>query len=579
MKTYRFIIIFILSIFISNSCSSIGAKSGSFANIDRYGISARGGIGRVETFISGPMYTGDGGSSIRLAILAPEIQGDVPSYLPLYIQGLLNNNFNKFSAINLIDRQHLDRIISEQNLAAGGRFSDRDFISIGNLTNAQYFLFGTIQKISGNRYSLQLTITEASTGIRKATFMKEGTLNQLEGSASLLNEATADLLNQMGVQLTVTGKETLLAGNITAVQVETGLAQGIIAQSVGSDVEALLYFSQAVSFDPSQLEAISRLNILSSTISGGTISQRILNDIQVRDQWLEAFKEAARFFNEHPPFEIVFDPNLTQIGETNYSRRTATLGMRIALDSSEAGFSALNALLEGLEKTGRRSAWGFSGWPFNNLSPRTAGTLVFNGRRSLSFRVDVSLVNENNKTISTSSITLNSERLIFSSGDKNIKTPLSIEDVIRFNNVKVDDLTPTLTIIINSVNGIRSVDLSASGYMRIETTDWEERERLRPLYKAIEDYTQAIRINPNDADAYFYRGYYYAELGNHNQAIEDYSQAIRISPNNANAYNNRGFAYENLNNFVRARADYETALRLDPNNTLYRNNLDRIRDR
>ena len=69
------------------------------------------------------MFTGDGGATIRLAVLAPETRGDVPDYLPLYFQGLLNNSTDRFSAINLIDRQFLDRIITGQDLAAGGRFA------------------------------------------------------------------------------------------------------------------------------------------------------------------------------------------------------------------------------------------------------------------------------------------------------------------------------------------------------------------------------------------------------------------------------------------------------------------------
>jgi hypothetical protein len=84
-----------------------------------------------------------------------------------------------------------------------------------------------------------------------------------------------------------------------------------------------------------------------------------MNDIQARDQWLEVFKQTTQYLNDHPPFEIIFDPNLLQIGETDYASRTVNLGMRIALDPSEAGFNALNALLEGLERTGRRSTWGF----------------------------------------------------------------------------------------------------------------------------------------------------------------------------------------------------------------------------
>ena len=474
MRFFRYTFLLLLVTIISTSCSTTGLGRNSSSS-DLLDISFRGAIGRIEAAYSGPMYTGDGGSNIRLAILAPEIQGDVPAYLPLYIQGLLNDNINRFSAINLIDRQNLNRIISEQNLTTNGRFSDRDFISIGNITNAQFLLFGTIQRLSGNRFSLQFSITESSTGIVRATFMQQGALSQLEGRVSLLNEATADLLRQMGVQLTEGGLQLLLEGNISTVQAQTGLARGITAQSDGSEVEALLNYAQAVSFDPSQLEALSRLNTLSTNISGGTISQRILNDIHARDRWLEVFKETTRFFDEHPPFELFFDPNLIQIGEINYSRRTATLGMRIALDPSDSGFYALNALLEGLEHTGRRNVWGFNGWPLRDISPRISGTVVFGRRRSFSCRVEVAIINENGRTIGTSNITLDTGTINFISGQKVITPPNSVEDTIRFNNIRVDDLTPTLTIMIVSVNSIRSRELATTGYMRIEPVDLERR--------------------------------------------------------------------------------------------------------
>jgi len=435
-------------------------------------ISARGAIGRLETTDS-PMFTGDGGKNIRLAILAPEAIGDVPDYLPLYIQGLLNNNFSKYSDIALIDRQNLNRIISEQNIAAGGRYSDRDFIAIGNLVNAQFFLFGSIQRLPGNRVSLQLSITDSNTGVRRASSMKDGFFMDLEGRGTLINEATADLLTQMGVVLTETGRQALLQGNISAVQSEAGLARGITAQAAGLPIEALFNYTQSISFDPSQMEALSRLNVLSSTISGGTISQRILNDIEARNQWLEVFKETTEFFNKHPPFEIIFDPNLIQIGTTNYVRRTADIGMNILLRPSKAGFDTLNALLEGLEKTGRRDTWGFSGWPLHDINPRTRGTVVFNRNTSFSYRVDVALVNENGKTIATNNITLRTDEIIFYAGDGFVQPPVGFFGIVQFRNIRAEDLTPTLIIEIRSVNGISSRELNDSGYMRISHGDLE----------------------------------------------------------------------------------------------------------
>jgi len=482
MKSNFHIFLLILTSIIFQTCSSSGSSgavnnvsSESLYTIDGNEISAPGAVGGLRTSPTGPLFSGDGGANIRLAILAPQVQGEAPGYLPIYIQGLLNNNFKKYSAVNLIDRQNLDRIISEQNLAANGRFSDNDFVRIGNLTNAQYFLFGTIQKLSGNRYVLQLSVTDSSRGVIRANVMKEGTLAQLEGRGTLINEATAELLSQLGIQLTETGLRTLLAGNSSTVQAETGLARGITAQAGGSEVEALFNYTQAITFDPSQIEALSRLNSLSSTISGGTISQRIVNDIQARDRWLEVFKETVRFFDAHPPFEIIFDPNLIQIGETNYARRTANIGMRIVLDPSQAGFDALNALLEGLEKTERRNVWGFSGWPLADITPITPGTVVFGGNNNFSCRVEVALINEVNKTISNGSVTLTTERIAFLIGDKKITPSSSVFNVVNFQNVKAEDLTPTLTIVIRSVNGIPSRELSASGYMKIETGDVEKR--------------------------------------------------------------------------------------------------------
>ena len=64
--------------------------------------------------------------------------------------------------------------------------------------------------------------------------------------------------------------------------------------------------------------------------------------------------------------------------------------------------------------------------------------------------------------------------------------------------------------------------------------------------QAIEDYDDAIRLNPGYANAYYNRGNAYADLGQHLQAIEDYDDAIRLNPELVLAYINRGNAHNNL---------------------------------
>jgi tetratricopeptide (TPR) repeat protein len=90
--------------------------------------------------------------------------------------------------------------------------------------------------------------------------------------------------------------------------------------------------------------------------------------------------------------------------------------------------------------------------------------------------------------------------------------------------------------------------------------------------KAIADFTQAIRHNPNYARAYISRGLAYNYKGDPDRAIADYNQAIKVDPNDAAAYNNRGNAYYKKGDYDRAIADFTQAIRLDPDDVAVYNN-------
>jgi tetratricopeptide (TPR) repeat protein len=83
--------------------------------------------------------------------------------------------------------------------------------------------------------------------------------------------------------------------------------------------------------------------------------------------------------------------------------------------------------------------------------------------------------------------------------------------------------------------------------------------------RAATDFTQAIRIDPNNKIAYRERGLMYSEQGDKDRAIADYTQAIRLDPNYAAAYMNRGSAYDAKGDHDRAIEDYTEAIRIDPN--------------
>ncbi len=92
---------------------------------------------------------------------------------------------------------------------------------------------------------------------------------------------------------------------------------------------------------------------------------------------------------------------------------------------------------------------------------------------------------------------------------------------------------------------------------------WEKKKRWG---QSIADFTRAISLNPNDALAYNYRGLAWEEEGAYDRAIDDYNQAIRLDPKLSWAYNNRGLAWNEKKQYDRAMPDYVRAISLDSKN-------------
>jgi Flp pilus assembly protein TadD len=91
-------------------------------------------------------------------------------------------------------------------------------------------------------------------------------------------------------------------------------------------------------------------------------------------------------------------------------------------------------------------------------------------------------------------------------------------------------------------------------------------ENQRNFDRAISDYNEAIRLDPKYTFwATFCRGNAYYGKGNLDMAISDYNEAILLDPNNAQAYVGRGTVYSDHNNLDKAISDYNEAIRIDPN--------------
>ena len=87
--------------------------------------------------------------------------------------------------------------------------------------------------------------------------------------------------------------------------------------------------------------------------------------------------------------------------------------------------------------------------------------------------------------------------------------------------------------------------------------------------KAIEEYKNAIDLNPSDPIAYYMRGITYCKKGQYGKGIEDYNRAIDLKPDKAIAYQiyvSRGEFYGNKGQHERAVEDLRKAIALNPEN-------------
>jgi tetratricopeptide (TPR) repeat protein len=72
---------------------------------------------------------------------------------------------------------------------------------------------------------------------------------------------------------------------------------------------------------------------------------------------------------------------------------------------------------------------------------------------------------------------------------------------------------------------------------------------------AVKNCNQALKLNPNCAEAYFSRGEAYSQLKDFNNALQDFNKALQIKPDFDHALIHRSFVYKYLGEYDQALAD------------------------
>ncbi|MDR1317610.1 MAG: leucine-rich repeat domain-containing protein [Spirochaetales bacterium] len=424
-----------------------------------------------------PFYTGDGGKDISIAILVPRAVRleKNEDYLPALVQGEFVSNFSGYSAISVLDRQRLQEQYDER---FSGYYDDDAEAGLdwGHLPPTDYIMGGSITR-TGTGYTLQIQITKTDGKMTAASYSQPCTFVELDNLTGV-RRASLDLLQEMGVTPTQrTRTELTRAAATNHVSAQTALAQGITAQRQGTEVAALSYYYQAAAFDPTLLEAVSRVNVLSANISSGNIGADARGDIQWRRDWVARLTETERYFENFfktssPPFAFCYSTELER-GQINYQTETLPLSFKVNLHSYPTWFvsveKALQAVYDGLNRTGKKQDWGLSGWP---------GTSVTNpnpfSQKRKDYTLVFELVNDRRQVIGKQSLTLGNSWSFYGGSAISLSYNENNFQTVTFNAVKADDITNTLTIRIASVNGVNPQAASQIGSLRLAAVNSNE---------------------------------------------------------------------------------------------------------
>jgi tetratricopeptide (TPR) repeat protein len=129
----------------------------------------------------------------------------------------------------------------------------------------------------------------------------------------------------------------------------------------------------------------------------------------------------------------------------------------------------------------------------------------------------------------------------------------------------LSDLNKAIQLDTTSAKAYRSRGIARLQLIGESDIEMKSKGSQAALREAIQDFDQAIRINPKDSVSYYNRSNRFY-LGEKQEALQDVNQAIILDPSDAKSYSNRGFIRGQLNDKKGAVEDFKISLRINENN-------------
>jgi len=145
----------------------------------------------------------------------------------------------------------------------------------------------------------------------------------------------------------------------------------------------------------------------------------------------------------------------------------------------------------------------------------------------------------------------------------------NVEKKPRFNKLQIRLIIAGLALLTIAIIVGLIVNKAQANYNEARNYEAKKyfesglaKNRSKDYQGAIADFTEAIRLDPNDGYAYSFRGKAKADLKDYQSAIADYNEAIRLDPNDGYVYSLRGDTKVSLGDQKGGFSDYRIALKM-----------------
>ena len=242
-------------------------------------------------------------SGSAIAIPTPEFKnankGD--AWMSQFLQDSLTSQFASLSGMTVLDRKNEDVAITEQKLQERGYTTFENAVEIGKMTNAQYVLAGSIQRLP-TRYALTFRVNDIETNEVKSAFSGQYTVQDIENGTAI-----QDIISKLfdGLDIPITDKQLAgISNNSSALYGTKTLAQGMMAENTGDLVEAVSYFIDSSEFGNREADA-RIVEALQSEAPMNIKEQANYYKMQIA-KWKKISKELDIYMQNNLPI-IVYD--------------------------------------------------------------------------------------------------------------------------------------------------------------------------------------------------------------------------------------------------------------------------------